>query len=61
MLSIIALFCSCEKRCHCYRFDGAHEFFTREELNDLDKTCIGMESTQMGLIYSLCEWDNIHY
>ena len=61
LLCLVLLFSSCEKRCHCYRYDGSHDFFTREQLDDIDMTCIGMTHIQMGLIYSICEWDSKHY
>lgn len=61
LLAVATLFTSCEKRCHCYRYDGGHDFFTHEQLKNIDMSCVGMERYQMGLIYSLCEWDSKHY
>ena len=46
---------SCEKTCRCYRYDGDVDEFTKEELQQRDKSCTDMESSYMGNRYSLCE------
>lgn len=55
---LIVLGCSsCQRRCHCYGYDGSHTFFTKEELSEMGYSCHGMQEYMYGVIYSLCEYD----
>ena len=49
------LLVSCKKTCRCYRYDGNVDEFSLDDLSAQDKSCSDLESTNMGMLYSLCE------
>lgn len=60
IVAVVAL-SSCERRCHCYGYDGSHTYFTKRDLAEMDVSCVGMQEWQLGLMYSLCEYDFSSY
>ncbi|MDY5968685.1 MAG: hypothetical protein SPJ13_01535 [Bacteroidales bacterium] len=55
----VSLACaSCQKVCRCYAYDGTLVDFSQEDLSQMGHTCSGMENTDFGLVYSMCEWKN---
>ena len=56
LVSLFSVICiSCGKTCRCYRYDGNVDEFDMEDLNTQGISCEGMEETDFGLRYSLCE------
>lgn len=51
------LFAACNKRCHCYRYDGDHDFFTPDEVDERGGSCQQMIYYANYRPYSICEWD----
>ncbi len=56
-LLCVMLFAACNKRCHCYRYDGGHDFFTPEEVDERGGSCQQMIYYANYRPYSICEWD----
>lgn len=55
---IAVLSVSCNKRCHCYGYDGAHHYFTPEEVDARESSCSDMIYFDgYNRLYSICEWD----
>ena len=55
---VAVLSVSCNKRCHCYGYDGGHYYFTPEEVEAQETSCSNMiyfDGTNR--LYSICEWD----
>lgn len=48
---------SCHKECHCYGYDGAHTFYTEEQVDESGSTCSEMIYFANVRRFSLCEWD----
>ncbi len=58
---LAAAFClvmsACNKRCHCYGYDGSHHYFTPEEVDASNGSCSSMIYFADNRLYSICEWD----
>lgn len=55
---VLFLLPGCNKRCHCYGYDGAHVYFTPEEVDAHEASnCSSMIYFADNRLYSLCEWD----
>lgn len=57
-LVAVILFTGCNKRCRCTKYNFETDYYTKEELKALGKSC-----TEMRLLdglhtahYALCEW-----
>lgn len=48
---------SCNKRCHCYGYDGSHIYFSKEEVKASKENCSEMIVWNEIRLYSICEWD----
>ena len=57
LLPFLLLLASCNKRCHCYGYDGAHTYFTQQEVDNEGGSCPNMIYFDNQRFYSLCEWD----
>ncbi|MBP5536522.1 MAG: hypothetical protein J6X62_07005 [Bacteroidales bacterium] len=47
---------ACTKHCRCYRYDGAVESFSPDELKERGTVCSALEEEDRGMKYSLCEY-----
>lgn len=57
MLGLLLL-TGCNKRCHCYGYDGSHTFYSPKEVKASGHSnCVDMIYQANTRYYSLCEWD----
>ena len=54
---LLLLATGCNKKCHCYGYDGSHTYYSKEEVNDAGKSCSEMIYFANFRRYSICEWD----
>lgn len=57
VIALMALMlASCGKTCRCYRYDGAVDEYSMEEIDEQGySSCESLEAFNEGVVYSLCE------